>query len=612
MAYITIVYIIYFVFSTYTLAHPPSAREWMLTFSDEFEGTVLDTAKWNTTFKWGGVGARTLPGNKELQYYADDAFGVENGTLRIKAERRSVEWYGKTYQYTSGAITSYQTFVQMYGYFEMRARIPKGKGLWPAFWLLPNRQAWPPEIDVLEMLGHEPFRAYMTFHWSEFDVHRSSGGHYDGPDFSQDFHTFAVEWSPRRLIWYIDDVERRRHTNNYVPAEPMHILANLAVGGSWPGSPDENTPFPSYFEIDYIRVYQYQDTTFPGINKSPTVELTAPETGSVFSAPTDIVLTADAEDMDGNIARVLFFNGPRIIGQVNTYPFTFTWEDVTEGDYILRAQAVDDSMAATVSQGVNVKVVSSSGNIILNPEFDMGTQSWSTYSYPGTDGRLSIVSDAGLSGTNALKVEVVQPGSADWHFQIIQGVPIKNGNPLTIQFMAKAAAPKNIRVMFQQNESPYAEYWSESVILSTAAESFGPFTYVPEIDDPNAMFKFLVGNDDTDVWLDNVQVFLSGGTTGYMEFQKDNSQSQEDNVMYYQGNGEFSITLQEKGRVQLTIYNTLGQKVRTLVDDVRPAGLYTVTWDGKDQSGVDVASGIYLCRLTGGDRSLISKMLIVR
>ncbi|HEX6972639.1 MAG TPA: glycoside hydrolase family 16 protein [Limnochordia bacterium] len=223
---------------------------WVLTFSDEFEGEQLDLAKWNPGDPWGAER------NRELQAYVPDAFRVSAGVLRIVAERRSAFYSGKERSYTSGMMTTYQKFAQRYGWFEIRCRAPRGRGLWPAFWLLPEPLGWPPEIDVLEILGHETQRVHMTHHWRDAaGTHRSEGGSFSGPDFAADFHTFAVEWTPDLIRWYVDGIERYRATQP-VPQGPMYMLVNLAVGGNWPGSPDEQTPFPSSFDVDYVRVYR--------------------------------------------------------------------------------------------------------------------------------------------------------------------------------------------------------------------------------------------------------------------------------------------------------------------------------------------------------------------
>jgi hypothetical protein len=221
---------------------------WGLVFDDEFEGTRLDTDKWHTELRWG----RSNP--PEAQYYASDAFKLQRGLLRLKAEKRSME----DHTYTSGIIASFDRFMFTYGYVEIRARVPKGQGLWPALWLLADNDNSSAEIDMIEILGHEPQRVYTTLHYDDAKGKSQDDGQvYEGLDFSQDFHTFAVDWSPTAVIWFVDGVERFRLTQ-HVPQEPMYLLANLAVGGEWPGYPDQTTHFPAYFEIDYIRVYQQE------------------------------------------------------------------------------------------------------------------------------------------------------------------------------------------------------------------------------------------------------------------------------------------------------------------------------------------------------------------
>jgi beta-glucanase (GH16 family) len=236
-------------------AAPDSRRDapvkpgWELTFADEFNGTELDRSKWDDHY-WHG---RTHS-NNELEYYAPDGYEVAGGRLRLKGERRRMG--GR--DYTSGMIASLGKFAQQYGWFEIRAKFPKGKGFWPAFWLLPVTKQWPPEIDVLEILGHEPEKIYFSTHWQDAGGHhQSKTQEYRGPDFSADFHTVALEWKPGEVIWYVDGVERARSSAG-VPAEPMYLIANLAVGGDWPGNPDATTPFPGVMEIDYIRVYRRQ------------------------------------------------------------------------------------------------------------------------------------------------------------------------------------------------------------------------------------------------------------------------------------------------------------------------------------------------------------------
>ncbi|HLJ57640.1 MAG TPA: glycoside hydrolase family 16 protein [Chthonomonadaceae bacterium] len=224
------------------------AKGWTLALHDEFDGSALDTTHWIDSYP---NNVRTH-GNNEQQYYATDGYGLEKGVLKLRAERRPMGGM----PYTSGMVTSYGNFSQKFGWFEIRCRMPKGKGMWPAFWLLPDDRTWPPEIDVLEVLGHETQKVYLTNHYKNSrGRHEGKGGYFTGPDFAAGFHTFAVDWEPDAIVWYVDGVERYR-TDQNIPAVPMYVLANLAVGGDWPGNPDETTPFPNTMDIDYIRVYK--------------------------------------------------------------------------------------------------------------------------------------------------------------------------------------------------------------------------------------------------------------------------------------------------------------------------------------------------------------------
>ena len=268
----------------------PDGRRLALVFSDDFDSFrpwVGGAGVWRTTFRDGrsddDYDLRTLKWNKELQLYVDPAmrahpgehnaasdqnrgaaalaspplglnpFSVRDGALSITADRtpaRLTQQLGG-YNYTSGLITSQPTFNQTYGYFEMRARLPAGKGVWPAFWLLPSDLDWPPEIDVMESVG-DPAKVFATAH----SKHEKSAGTAVTVT-PGDFHTYSVSWDSERLIWYVDRREVRRQPTPADMHKPMYLLANLALGGDWAGAPDATTPFPVRFEIDYIRAYRF-------------------------------------------------------------------------------------------------------------------------------------------------------------------------------------------------------------------------------------------------------------------------------------------------------------------------------------------------------------------
>ncbi len=254
----------------------PPGTGWTMVFNDEFEGTTLDASKWSTCYQWALDYGFTYcrAGNDELQWYQPDDVSVQNGQLHLKAEKRVVQGAN----YTSGMVDSHGKFNFLYGYAEARFRVPKGKGLWPAFWMLPQDKTWPPEIDIMEILGDRPNLAYTTLHWGQ--ENNSTGKVFNGPDFSADFHTFAVNWQPGLIIWYIDGVEVFRTTTN-TPDKAMYVILNLAVGGAWPGSPDASTVFPSTFDVDYVRVWQQGQPTSPTATLVPPTATVVPPTYTV-------------------------------------------------------------------------------------------------------------------------------------------------------------------------------------------------------------------------------------------------------------------------------------------------------------------------------------------
>ncbi|MGX1313878.1 beta-glucanase (GH16 family) [Streptomyces calvus] len=242
-----------------------------VTWSDEFDGaagTAPDPAKW--TLETGGTGN----GNNELQYYTnstDNAALDGNGNLVITARKNTDSalqcWYGPC-QYTSARLNTANTFTQAYGHFEARIKIPRGQGIWPAFWMLGNdlgSVGWPNsgEIDIMENVGNEPNTVHGTLHGPGYSGSGGIGAPYSLPDgraFADDFHVFAVDWSPEKITWSVDGQTYQTRTpadlggNKWVYDHPFFLILNLAVGGNWPGSPDGSTQFPQTMTIDYVRV----------------------------------------------------------------------------------------------------------------------------------------------------------------------------------------------------------------------------------------------------------------------------------------------------------------------------------------------------------------------
>ena len=223
---------------------PAEKEGWILVWEDEFEGNSIDRTKWR-------IEDAALVKNNEMQYYSPEEVFLKKGCLVLRSQKRKKE----NRNYTSGLIETKGKYTQTFGRFEMRAKFPFGQGIWPAFWLMNSMGKWPPEIDIGELLGHERNKVHMTNHYGSWPQNRMEGEHYEGPDFTESFHSFAIEWEPDEIRWFVDGV-KRFFTRKNIPDIPFYIVINTAVGGDWPGFPDNTTKFPQYYTVDYVRVYK--------------------------------------------------------------------------------------------------------------------------------------------------------------------------------------------------------------------------------------------------------------------------------------------------------------------------------------------------------------------
>jgi len=249
---------------------PLSAQNWQVVWHDEFEGESLDPDKWSYQTGTGSEYGLTDWGNNELQYYREENVTVSDGMLHITAKKENHR--GKNY--TSGRIRTYEKGDWTYCRIEFRAKMPLGKGLWAAVWMLPTDAyygGWAAsgELDIMEYLGQEHNMVHGTLHFGD----SWPGNKYNGTSFTleegnlySEFHDFAVEWVEGEIRWYVDGelYQTLDEGDWYSAGEPFpapfdkrfHLLVNLAVGGNWPGSPDASTFFPQKLVLDYIRVYQ--------------------------------------------------------------------------------------------------------------------------------------------------------------------------------------------------------------------------------------------------------------------------------------------------------------------------------------------------------------------
>lgn len=273
-----------------------AAQSWRLVWHDEFDGAAIDTTRWAFDLGRGFLAAdgKTFVdgwGNNELQCYSRDTANavVRDGRLHIRARQSADEQC----PYTSARLKTRAPdgralFAQRYGRFEFRAKLPVGQGLWPALWMLPMADAYGTwaasgEIDVMEARGQTPSTVLGTLHYgARWPANTHTGADYVLPRGGSiaDFHTYAVEWEPGRIRWFVDGVQTQAQRFwwsgtprdaasapsaadlNPWPApfdQPFYLVMNLAVGGNFLGNPDATTPFPGVMEVDFVRVYERRD-----------------------------------------------------------------------------------------------------------------------------------------------------------------------------------------------------------------------------------------------------------------------------------------------------------------------------------------------------------------
>jgi len=246
----------------------PTVATAAATFTDDFNGpagSAVDGSKWQ--IETGNNGGN----NHELQWYTAGAANAAldgQGHLVITAKRENPGgfncWYGSC-QYTSARMNTAGKFTQTYGHFETRMKLPRGQGMWPAFWMLGNdigSVGWPTsgEIDIMENIGREPNTVHGTIHGPGYSGAGGIGAAFNGPNFSDDFHVFAIDWAPNQIRWSVDGNVYETRTpadlngNRWVFDHPFFVLLNLAVGGDFPGNPDGSTVFPQQLVVDYVHV----------------------------------------------------------------------------------------------------------------------------------------------------------------------------------------------------------------------------------------------------------------------------------------------------------------------------------------------------------------------
>jgi beta-glucanase (GH16 family) len=415
----------------------PSLSSLTPSFDGEFTGNLslynakTKTGTWTTNYWFGNQSdwsSRTCPDNAELEIYVDPSyagdgttalgvnpFSVSNGVLSITANPTPSAdlsaLYG--YKYTSGLLTTANSFSQEYGYFEIKAKLPSGQGLWPAFWLLPENHQSISELDIFEQIGGD-----TIFQTSHSNVNGSAvvqqGISYI-PNLTQGFHTFGLLWTPQTVTWYIDGNATFQIATPADMDTPMYMLMNLAVGGSWPGNPSSNSEFPASMEVDYVHVYtlaQVESAQAGALTTGTTTTTTTTTSSASAVQPPegDFLGTGKCDALIENTAGAVFAGALNSSGQevwTQVGALGSEWRFDGAGDFL--GDGKYDFLIENTSGAVAVGEVGSKGTAAYTTIASLGAE----WKFVGSGDFLGDSKDQFLIENTAGTVDVGEVGSND-------------------------------------------------------------------------------------------------------------------------------------------------------------------------------------------------------
>jgi beta-glucanase (GH16 family) len=527
---------------------------WTLGWHDEFDGTSLDGDKWTYD-----IGNKNGWGNNELEYYTDSKNNAyldkndseaKDGKLVIKAiKETSPEEGGKTFDYTSSKIKTLGKFSMKYGRVDVRAKLPKGNGLWPAIWMLPVKDVYggwaaSGEIDIMENKGRLPGEVYGTLHYgSTWPKNKYTGGTYKFPEgqSTTQYHVYSLEWEPGEIRWYVDGILFETQTSWYskgiageekysFPApfdQEFYLILNLALGGNFDGnkSVDENK-MPATMDVDYVRTYNL--------------------TGRPYKVAQDVVaqsepLPAEAKkaDASGNLLSNSDFSKPIVDNPSGGNKFGEDWNFVH----------IADAAGA-------------------------GTQTIEK-----------------IDGKNYARVDIASPGTKDYAVQLIQCTTVGKGRWYKLSFDAKAASKRTIGVKVSGGSDrswiPYSDTFSYD--LNTSFKRYQSTFQMNYDTDLNGRLEFELGLNTSSVWIGNVKFEEIQDPAAFVNGTKD-PLAVSGNLIY---NGAF-----DKGNVSRTTYWTINNKnaeaAASVPEDTRELNV-DITNGGTEPSSITLAqSGLQL------------------
>ncbi|MBN2413536.1 T9SS type A sorting domain-containing protein [candidate division KSB1 bacterium] len=370
-------------------------------------------------------------------------------------------------------------------------------------------------------------------------------------------------------------------------------------------------PFLKLAVLSLVMIYiSYTPAFADGLS----VKLASPANKAHFDICSDITLTADAGVQQGEIKRVEFYRNGFLLRSDTKAPFEYLWTDVPTGLYELTAKVIDDSDNELLSEPKFIYVGNAEdGNLVTNGEFTCREWPWRLDQYEGAKAFFDIYPDAWLTeDSSGAYIEIQEIGSQVWGVQLMQQFQIKAGHTYEVSFYAVADQPKDIQVTFSMDYEPWDTHWYQDITVSDLQE-YGPYTFECTIDDPKVMFKFILGGNLTAIFIDAVKIIDKQWTL----VDNNDSRTVKQYELFQNYPNPFNpdtrikYSIGKPGNVKLSIYNILGESVYSCTE-AKSAGTFEFNWDGRDNQGRAVNSGVYFYKLESGEFSSTRKMLMLK
>ena len=419
------------------------------TFDDEFtsnfatDSSPNGTVGWETRLPFYADNGRTIPATGEADYYSDPSvgenpFSTNNGVLSITASLASVTGANPLGEpANSGAITTYDSFSQEYGYWEISAKLPAGNGLWSAFWLAPTSLSGQSELDALEVLGNDPSQVYATTHSMVNGVFVPNLQQINTANTSTGFHTYGIDWEPNTITWYMDGQEIATAPTPSNMNESMFTILNLVVGShsSWPGAPTSSSEFPASMQIDYVRAYATANTEY--VSGTDAIGLGAPEGEGSITGYSAVGIGAGTP-LPGTVIKLLNSSGTVIATTttdvhgayqfIDLTPGTYTVTQVTPSGYVPQPGSTGSTSVTVTTGGAEMAAVLKLANNVVTGSVLLGgtAQSGVTVSLLNSAGT-STVATTTTNSSGVFTFSTVPVGHYLVHYTAPTGEALSSG-----------------------------------------------------------------------------------------------------------------------------------------------------------------------------------------